>query len=273
MDNLLVEFNKSSPVSQNILSPADFDKQLRKYLANQFPRSLRSGPGNLDIERAAREAGCPTLDTPTPFVTHCENEVHRRIKRTFTKSHRRMYNRIILGLKLPGRYYFLTLTSTPASPPIRKSYKLFSQWLRRKRPGITWLHCITCEGHGVAHIVLRLSPRMKNLDIKEVRAYWENLTGARQVNIKRVRNCHKNDLADYLVNQKLKKGMAREFAYQGSSIMSWHASAGWLPKGYTKAFARLWLKIMDAPDHIREKEISISLNRAWDAEKKELKKK
>lgn len=268
----------SASILQNNLSPADFDKQLCTELKRKFPTTRRLSslaaavPATLDGELAGREAACLTLDTPTPFVNTSEKGVSRRYKRTFSKSHRRMYNRILLGLLLPGRYYFLTLTSTPTSPPVRKSYLKFSRWLRRYRPGITWLHCITVEGHGVVHMIIRLGHRTKNLDIKEVRAYWENLTGARQVNIKRVRDSHKKDLADYLANQKLKKSMGREMAYQGSSMVSWHWSKGWLPKGFTKAFARLWLSWIDAPDYIRDWAVSDALTRAYEAEKKELKK-
>jgi len=278
LNNKSFSDDKSGLVSQKELSPEEFDRQLRASLRKTFPKKKRislaavpAGPGTASTERAACAAGCPILDTPTPFVTHLQKGVSPRFKRTFTKSHRRMYNRIIMGMYLPGRYYFLTLTSTPTSPPIKKSWKNFHQWLSRHRPGITWCHCLTCEGHGVIHMVLRLGMRQKMLDVKEVRAYWVRLTGANQIKIKRVRDANKKDLADYLVNQKLKKSMGREMAFQGSSIISWKWKEGWLPKGFTKLFAKEWRRVLcDIPyPALLDQQISFLVHRAYEAEKAE----
>jgi len=252
------------------ISPADFDKQLLRDVRATFPRLTRPrAPPQLTLDgERARAGACPILDTPTPFTEYGQKPISPRFKRTFTKTHRRMYNRLILGMYLPGRYYFLTLTSTPKSPDIRESWKLFNWWLLRYRPGITWCVCLTCEGFGVVHMVLRLGMRMKMLDVDEVRAYWFSITGAKQVKIKRVPDSKKEDLADYLVNQKLKKSMGREMAFQGSSIISWHWRTGWLPKGFTTLFAHEWMRILkDIPyKALLDREISFLVHRAHDAE-------
>jgi len=282
MDNLQSGFNKAFDdlglVSQNNPTPADFDKQLKKTLKATFPApawkkqqglTAAAQPGTAPGGMAAREAGCPMLDTPTPKGEHVVSSVspRKRAHRTFSKMHRRMYSRVLLGLRLPGRYYFITLTSSPASPPLESTWNALRVWLKRYRPGMCWIYCFTLEGHGVIHMVVRLPMRSKNINVKVLRAYWQKLTGATQIRIVRVRESNKEDLADYLVNQKLKKGLGQEFAHQ-SSITRWHWSKGWLPKGFTKEFGRLWVDWIDAPDYIREWAVGSALAAAHEAEKK-----
>lgn len=190
------------------------------------------------------------LDTPTPQ----SDQVVSPVKTTLSRVSRRLYSRCIFGLKIPGRYYFITWTSSPQSPPIEKSWRALSNWLKRKRPGSTWCYCITSEGHGVIHMILRLGKREKRLDVKEVRAHWVRLHKANQIKIKHVPESMKNNLAAYLGDQRRKRKLGGEMAWQ-DGIVRWHWSKGWLPQGFTRAFGRVWVRLMDISPGEREKAV------------------
>jgi len=260
-------------VSQNNLSPADFDKQLRADLKRIFPsRSSRSsvpaGPGTASTERAARAAGCPMLDTPTPFAQKNVPRSNGSIRFLKDRRSRRIYSRVMLGMNLPGRYYFLTLTSSPDSPSIKKSFNKLCMWLKSERPGISHIHVITDEGFGVIHMVFRLPLRSKNIDVRLLRARWKKWHKAKQIVIKRAQSDHEK-LADYMSDQRKMRKLGSEMSWQ-DSIISWDWSPGWIPKGFTKAFGRLYVDWIDAPEELRKKVIRDSINIAAVREKKEL---
>jgi len=272
MSILESHIDNSSLVSQNNLSPADFDKQLRADLKRIFPsRSSRSsvmaGPGTASTERAARAAGCPMLDTPTP---ECAKILPRKDSPTrFLKNRvsRRIYSRVMMGMNLPGRYYFLTLTSSPDSPPLGKSFNLLRQWLKIERPGISWIVVFTDEGFGVIHMVFRLPLRSKNIDVRLLRARWKKWHKAKQIVIKRAQSDHEK-LADYMSDQRKMRKLGSEMSWQ-NSITRWGWSKGWIPKGFTKEFGRLYVDWIDAPEELRKKVIRDSINIAAVREKKE----
>jgi hypothetical protein len=171
----------------------------------------------------------------------------------------------MMGMNLPGRYYFLTLTSSPASPPLKKSFDLLRKWLKSERPGISWIVVFTDEGHGVIHMVFRLPLKSKNIDVRLLRARWKKWHKAKQIVIKRAQSDHEK-LADYLSDQRKMRKLGSEMSWQ-DSITRWGWSKGWIPKGYTKQFARDWVKMIDAPMEIKKKETRIMINRAHEAEK------
>ncbi|MFA5346632.1 MAG: hypothetical protein WC294_00700 [Methanoregula sp.] len=176
-------------------------------------------------------------------------------KRLLTLSSRRFYGRSLMGLKLPGKYYFITLTSTPKSPPIKKSWDPLRKWLKYQRPGICWCYCITREGYGVIHMIIRLKSGDKRISAKELREYWKNLTGADQIWIDYVDESQKYDLAVYISDQRKKRKLGGELAWQ-YGIVRWRWSKGWLPRGFTKAFGRVWHRLQDIPIVEREKAVS-----------------
>jgi len=191
-----------------------------------------------------------SLRPPTPQSDHPGGLV----KPGLSPSSRRLFSRSILGLKIPGRYYFITWTSSPQSPPIEKSWRALSNWLKRKRPGASWCYCITNEGHGVIHMIMRLGKREQRLDVKEVRAHWTRLHKANQIKIKHVPESMKNNLAAYLGDQRSKRSLGGEMAWQ-DGIVRWRWSKGWLPQGFTKAFGRVWVSLLDLSPGLREKAI------------------
>jgi len=213
--------------------------------------------------RAEGAAPCPLLDTHTPECEHEKRSINDELAVKFwrTKSSRRLFSRVMLGLLLPGRCYFCTFTSSPQSPDIRRSYAALRMYLKRNRKGCSWIHVFTAEGHGVLHMVIRLRSRQRNLDIKEMKAYWKKLHKADQVTILRVR--HANKLANYLSDQRKKRKLGSEMSWQ-DLITSWHWSKGWIPTGFTKKFGRYWYDMETAgvPSEIRDKEIRILIKEA-----------
>lgn len=233
----------------------------RKFASKSKTEGLESGLGRVPCGGSAA-AGDPVLilDTSTPQSA----QKLESIGRLFNRRNRRMWSRAIWALKLPGRYYFLTLTTTPESPALEKVWNSLRQWMKRYRPGICWLYCFTNEGkgQGVIHMVLRLGMKQKRLDANEVRAYWYGLTGARQVKIKAVPESKKEDLALYLANQKNKRGLAKEMGYQ-SAVTRWRYSKGWLPRGFGRVFGRAWVRVGDVPFGLKLKVLSDFLMRYY----------
>lgn len=184
----------------------------------------------------------PMLDIPTP-------ECGIVIKGGLTSRSRRIFSRALLGVKKKGRYYFLTVTSSPAEHLEKKHWDRLRKKLKELLPRTVHFHVITSEGHGVIHIILRLGKGENRLEIKPFRAWWRSYHKATQVRIVRINN--KIDLARYISDQRHKKKLAGEFAWQ-DCIVSWGYSAGWLPKGFTPHFGRFWHKSRDADMGKRE---------------------
>lgn len=165
----------------------------------------------------------------------------------------KIYSRTMTGLTLPGRYYFLTLTSSPESPPIQTSFDALRQYLKRERKGCCWIYVMTSEGHGVIHMVIRLAYSQKNFDIKHLRKFWKKQHKARQIRIERCKTDHEK-LAEYLSDQRRMKKMGSEMSWQ-DMIIRWGWSKGWIPKGFGVESARLWHDWINADRAIKEKVI------------------
>jgi hypothetical protein len=111
-------------------------------------------------------------------------------------------------------------------------------------------------------MVVRLGHCQKNIDVKALRAYWKERTGASQVVIKRVPENKKEDLISYLANQKIKIGMSCELGYQ-SAVSRWRWSKGWIPKGYGKVKSKIWGKLLHSgtPQEIILSQVNIVLHK------------
>jgi hypothetical protein len=172
-----------------------------------------------------------------------------------------------MGVKKAGRYYFLTLTTIPERPLVRKNWDALRKHLKKLLPRTVHFHVITSEGNGVIHMILRLGRGESRLEIVPFRAWWKGLTGATQVKILRVNN--KKDLARYISDQRHKKALAGEFAWQ-DLIVTWGYSAGWLPPAFGKHFGRFWWKSRDAEMGKREMFLHDWLMRCYEDEKEVL---
>ena len=193
-----------------------------------------SAPPEGSPEGGPREGG-PMLDTSTPRNDH--SVVLRAVgQRIGLLKNRRVWSRVYLGMTLPGRYYFLTMTSSPSSPPIHRSWRRLLRWLRRNYPGIAHIHVLTDEGCGVAHIVVRLTYQTRNIDVRLLRSYWQRSHGATQLRIERVKD--RDRLTRYL-SEQAKKTLAGELRHQ-PAITSWRYTRNWLPRGFTRAWGRFY---------------------------------
>lgn len=224
-------------------------KQTKKRLEHSLCLSSGLYEDSDLVQPGERDSGCQVhladrvliLDTSTPKL---DGALHS-VGRLFNRRNRKMWSRAIDGLRLPGRYWFLTLTTTPTSPSLKSLWNGLRIWLKAYRPGIVWIYCFTTEGKGmgVIHMIVRLGMKQKRIDAKQIRAYWKERTGASQVKLKYVPESKKEDLASYVANQKTKVGVACEMGYQ-SSVTRWRWSYGWLPRGYGKSKSKLWGKLL-----------------------------
>jgi len=204
---------------------------------------LRQSEAPAVLHTAVREAD-PMVHIPTPQL----RQIDTQIKRQLTRSSRRFYNRALLGLKLPGRFYFLTYTTVMTTPYRAGHYwRSLWRWHKRYRPGCCCCYGITREGKakGVIHMIVRLGPKEKRMDVNELRAHWFKMTGAVQLKIIYVGRDRKK-LASYIADQRKKRGLAGEMAWQ-DYLDRWRWTEGWLPKGFTKAFPRVWARLMQLP--------------------------
>lgn len=173
------------------------------------------------------------------------------IKRLTNRIGRRLCSRILLGLSIKGDYYFLTLTSSKESPPIEKSWKNLRRWLKRYRPMTTFCYCLTSEGHGVIHMVLRLGSGEKRLDVNELRSYWIKTHKAQQLKLIKIRQANHTKLANYIADQRRRRKLGSEMAYQ-DQIIRWKYSRGWIPTHFAKEFGRYYFrcKQKNVPDNV-----------------------
>lgn len=174
-------------------------------------------------------------------------------KRVLTKSSKKLFGRLRAGLLVPGRYVFLTLTSSLESPPdIVHSWGLLQKRMKRVQP-FERVVARTREGRGsgVLHIVIRAD---KYFDIVWLRAQWTEIHKARQMNIQEIQSSDR--LARYVADQRHKRynRITAEFAWQ-DDLVSWKASNGWLPKGFHKGFPTLWASIKGLESQERDERV------------------
>ena len=90
--------------------------------------------------------------------------------------------------------FFLTLTSAPDSPRelLRKNFEVLRKRIARHygwEPSVIQYRGVdTNEGHGVLHLLIAAPGELGRylIDVKLLRSWWEELHGARQINIKLV---------------------------------------------------------------------------------------
>jgi hypothetical protein len=212
------------------------------YLSVKEAEAGRAPAGAPDA--SAREAGAdPLLDTRLRNLDKLQGKLFRN------RSAGRLWSRSKLGMMVPGDFYWITWTSSPQSPMIKKSWNALQRFLHRYRPEMAWIYCFTNEGYGVIHMIVRLPKGSPRLEIKDLREHWERLHRAIAVIIKEVHN--PKGLSDYLADQEQKRGMAREMHYQ-PLIERWRMSQGWLPIGFAKAFGRFWQSLGDTQETVRD---------------------
>ena len=206
--------------------------------------AIRGGVGGLAQPAPPPVRTCAMLDIPTPQLRHPYDNSFRRM---LSKPSRRFYSRALLGLQLPGRYYFLTYTTCMDTPhPVGYYWRSLWKWHRRYRPESCCCYGITREGKakGVIHMIVRLGPWEKRMDVRVLRQHWQEMTGARQIKIVHVQEAMKENLAAYIADQRKKRSLAGEMAWQ-DYLEKWRWTTGWLPKGFTRNFGRVYSMCME----------------------------
>jgi hypothetical protein len=210
-------------------------------------------------EAPAMSPRAAALDIPLRQIDQNRDTSFRRMK---SQASRRFYTRALLGMKIPGNYYFLTYTTCMTTEhPVGYYWHDLWRWHRRYRPGAPCCYGITGEGkaQGVIHMIIRLNKGQKRMDVKDLRAHWKKMTGAYHINIQKVDRTTAFKLANYISDQRKLRNMAGEMAWQ-DFLQRWRWTTGWLPKGFTRAYSRTYARLIDAPPEVRNKAISDWLN-------------
>lgn len=197
----------------------------------------------------------PLLDVILPNL----DKTLDKVRESYRKRRRegKIFSRSLVGMYLPGDYYFLTFTSSNEAGDIQKKWQALSKWLKRYRPGIAWLYCFTNEGNGVLHMIIRLKKGDTRPDINEINEYWEK-THKSFAWISKAFN--EKGLANYISEQsKRRKGMAGEMMQRKGpdspvQIMRWRMGNGWVPVGFMKAFGRFYFNLGSRLDDHTQKE-------------------
>lgn len=201
-------------------------------------------------------SAAPGRSMYTTLIDRMTKPIRVSKHRFLTARSRRLYSRIIAGMKKKGRYYFVTFSLKKECKPIEWYWVRLRRWLKRYRPGSSWCYCLTNEHCGVIHMVVRLGKSEKRWEAKEVRDYWIELTGFNHVTIRKVQTGSNVTLARYIQDQKKKYGLGKEMSYQDLMIR-WMFSRNWLPVGYTRKNKRMYgkLKKMNVPDEILKEQL------------------
>lgn len=153
---------------------------------------------------------------------------------------RRIWSKVTLGLLIPGDYYFLTLTSSPDSPDIARSWDIGKKRMFRKGYNFDYYGLRTAEGCGVIHVILRSA---KRINVNWLRLQWIELHNANQLWIREIKTSER--LARYLQSQGDFR-IAGELCYQ-DGIVKQLQSKWWIYPGWYSRFKCFWKGRIDQP--------------------------
>lgn len=141
---------------------------------------------------------------------------------------RRCFHRTISGLERGGQFRFLTLTSSKeSSPDIHKHFRTLMMRLKRRGlvAGYIQVPEFTKSGLAHKHIILR----GKYIDQAVLSAWWQEIHGAKVVDIRRIKAIHGKS--------RLASEMAKYMSKENALRYSW--SWGWVWKGFCNDWASL----------------------------------
>ncbi|GAH97214.1 unnamed protein product [marine sediment metagenome] len=176
----------------------------------------------------ASEQACDvpsSLDSYVPKLTADEAEAEA-LDRNRRRRRKRAYQRVKSGLTVGGCLRFITLTSSPTSPPERLGRDLSNlvKRLRRKYGKFEYVSVkVPGEGHGVVHVIARGSyiPQMA------LSTAWGEVHGAPIVDIRRITRTA-GRVGNYVISQYVA-------GQKGNTRMSW--SWGWVYRGFCRRWA------------------------------------
>lgn len=193
---------------------------------------------------------CPILDTRLRKMGKydgCVDPLGRPDKLFRDRRAGKLLSRVRLGLFYPGTYWFLTLTTSRHSPPLEQSWKKFREFLVYRYPDCSWVYCITAEGLGVIHMIIRTPKGTERLNKVMIETSWNKIHNA-FINLKKVTD--KNGIAEYLADQRHKSNISAEMFNQ-PSLIRYRTGRGWLPVGFMKAFGRAWHNLRNVPPSMK----------------------
>lgn len=199
----------------------------------------RPGPSMLDNNSTYQEVKKKAWNDLTPF--------QKRLK----AKRGRYYHCLASGMRWHknDEQYFLTLTSSPDSQSLYKSFNHFVKLVRMATPNslvkgdymsrndaLKWFQkgdldkCLrfeycklqTSEGCGVLHIVFAGS----RIPIKFIRAIWSHIHDAKQIVIKHIQK------EDADGNKRLKNYLMKQYLYGQDGFIRYSCSDDWIYPGY-----------------------------------------
>lgn len=99
----------------------------------QSERLDRSGERGGDGDGGAPGASGARVAVPGPS-SNLDTLLRKTDKLRNGRSRKKLFSRAVVGLMLPGDYYFITFTSARESPGLNQSWENLRKWLRRNYP-------------------------------------------------------------------------------------------------------------------------------------------
>lgn len=172
--------------------------------------SSKSQLSKSPLSSCSSASGRPLLD-----ISYETGRKHKKtgVTNDWSSKQKRCWSRLKLIFKYcrwkKDKLRFLTLTSSPNSPDIHKSFRKLIKRIRRRFDEFEYLAVKTSEGYGVYHIIYK----GKYIPQGWLQANWMDIHNAKMVNIKFIRN-HPKKLANYVVSQYMS-------SQQGFNRYSW----------------------------------------------------
>ena len=145
-----------------------------------------------------------------------------------TSKSRRCFQRVASGLEFDGDLRFVTLTSTrESSPELQRHFRALMMRLKRRGLVTGYIRVPEYTKSGLAH--LHLLCRGRYIDQLVLSQLWQEIHGAKIVDIRKVRDLHGR--------RQMANEMAKYMAKQGAGRYSW--DWGWVWPGFCRDWARL----------------------------------
>ena len=145
-----------------------------------------------------------------------------------TAKSRRCYHRVVSGLERGGDFRFLTLTSSrESSPDMHRHFRALMARLKRRGLVTGYIQVPEYTKSGLAH--KHISLRGSYIEQKVLSDMWQQIHGAKVVDIRRVKQLHGT--------RQMGNEMAKYMAKESSGRYSW--DWGWVWKGFCGHWCQL----------------------------------
>jgi len=171
--------------------------------------------------------GPSSLDSYVPKLAADEAALEAEaLDRNRRRRRKRAYQRVKSGLAVGGCLRFITLTSSPTSPPERlgRDLSVLVKRLRRRYGKFEYVAVkVPGEGHGVVHVIAR-GTYIPQMGLSKA---WKEVRGAPIVDIRLITRTS-GRVGNYVISQYVS-------GQKGDTRMSW--SWGWVYRGFCRRWA------------------------------------